>query len=52
LEISFQIVEEIDLIAVYAAVVATFVLAWDIVKWLRSGPCLRMKGGADTLKPG
>jgi hypothetical protein len=37
---------EIDLIALYAAVVATGVLLWDVVKWWRSGP--RLKGKVST----
>jgi hypothetical protein len=31
-----------DYIAIYGAVVATFVLAWDIAKWLTSGARLRV----------
>lgn len=32
---------QIDWIAIYAAIVATAVLIWDIVKWKRSGPRVR-----------
>jgi hypothetical protein len=33
-----------DIVAAYAAVVATIVLVWDVIKWLRSGA--RLKGHA------
>ena len=35
-EINIQ--TDLDPIAIYAAIVATVVLLWDIVKWIKSGP--------------
>jgi hypothetical protein len=31
---------EADFVAVYAAIVATIVLIWDVVKWYKEGPKL------------
>jgi hypothetical protein len=36
-----------DWIAIYAAVVSTFVLAWDVVKWASSGARLRAYATCD-----
>ena len=41
LEVSWS--GSIDIVAFYAAVVATIVLIWDIVKWMRSGPILKLR---------
>jgi hypothetical protein len=38
-----------DLIAIYAAIVATFVLIWDIVKWATSGARLRVHAKCDVF---
>lgn len=37
MELTFIFDDNLDPVAVYAAIVATTVLAWDMVKWLRSG---------------
>lgn len=42
MELSFKIVSQIELVALYAAVVATAVLVWDVIKWRRAGA--RLKG--------
>nr|WP_315848382.1 hypothetical protein [uncultured Rhodoferax sp.] len=40
-----------DWIAIYAAVVSTFVLAWDVVKWVSSGARLRAYAKCDVTYP-
>ena len=41
MEFSFQIVDKVDPVAAYAAVIATLVALWDIIKWWNSGPKLQ-----------
>ena len=43
MEITLQLIDKVDPIAIYAAIVATTLLIWDIVKWRRSGPRLRLR---------
>ena len=40
---------QIDLIAIYAAIVATLVLVWDIVKWWRKGARLYMRCNTNMI---
>jgi len=40
-----------DIAAWYAAVVATAVFLWDIVKWIRNGPRLRINAISDVVYP-
>lgn len=40
-----------DLIAVYAAIIATFVLVWDVIKWATSGARLRVHAKCDICYP-
>lgn len=40
-----------DIAAWYAAVVATAVFLWDIVKWIRNGPRLRINAISDVFYP-
>ena len=40
MELQLTFADKIDPVAIYAAVVATFVLVWDVVKWIRVGPRL------------
>ena len=42
MEIVLNLTDTVDPIAIYAAIVATTVLAWDVWKWLREGPRLRV----------
>ena len=42
MEITLNIVGELDPVAIYAALVATTILIWDVVKWLRSGSRLQI----------
>ena len=51
MDFTFQIVGNIDPIAFYAAIVATAILIWDVVKWLRSGARvqLRVSSGMKTF---
>ena len=46
MEITLNIVGEIDPVAIYAALVATTILIWDVVKWLRSGPRLKTRANS------
>lgn len=46
MELTFNIVSKIDLIAVYAAVVASAVLIWDVIKWM--GSKARLNGRLST----
>lgn len=39
----FKAADGLDPVAVYAAVVATFVFVWDIIKWRRQGPKLKLR---------
>lgn len=39
--LTLELAERIDPIAIYAALVSTALLIWDVVKWLRSGPILK-----------
>ena len=41
MEISFTFVDMFNPVAIYAAMVATAVLIWDVVKWYKSGPAFR-----------
>lgn len=41
--LTFSLADKIDPVAVYAAIVATLVLIWDVIKWLRAGPRLHGK---------
>jgi hypothetical protein len=43
MDITFQIVGKFDPVAVYAAVVATFVAAWNIFIWFQTGPKLKLR---------
>lgn len=43
MEITLNFVAEIDPVAIYAALVATTILIWDVVKWLRSGPRIKVR---------
>lgn len=43
MDITFQIVGKFDPVAVYAAVVATFVAAWNIFIWFQTGPKLKLE---------
>lgn len=42
---------ETNFIAWWGATVATIVLAWDIVKWLKSGPQIRSRIQLNTMYP-
>ena len=44
MEFSFTLADKIDPVAIYAALVATIVLLWDVIKWWRQGP--RLQGSA------
>ena len=44
-----NIVGEIDPVAIYAALVATAILIWDVVKWLRSGPRLKVRASSNMI---
>ena len=44
--LTFSFADKIDPVAVYAAIVATCVLIWDVIKWLKSGPRLFGKAKA------
>lgn len=52
MEISFNFSDKIDPVAIYAAVIASAVLIWDIVKWLRSGVRLRGYAQANMITVG
>jgi hypothetical protein len=41
MDVNFAIQHNLDPIALYAAIVATSVLIWDIIKWYRAGPVLK-----------
>jgi hypothetical protein len=41
MELTLDISETIDPVAIYAAFVSTALLLWDVVKWWRSGPILK-----------
>lgn len=41
MELTFHISDRIDLVAIYAAIVSTCVLTWNIVTWTLTGPRLR-----------
>lgn len=49
MEITLNIVAQLDPIAVYAALVATAILIWDVVKWLRSGPRIRVRANPNMI---
>lgn len=36
-------------IAAYAAIVSTFVLGWDVYKWLDAGPKVRMTASGGMM---
>lgn len=42
LEFTLKFITNLDPIAVYAAVIATLVLFWDVFKWLSRGPKLKV----------
>jgi hypothetical protein len=42
MEVSFTLADKLDPIAIYAALVASVVLVWDIIKWARKGPKLKL----------
>lgn len=46
MELHINFADKIDPVAVYAAIVATLVLGWQIFVWLRSGP--HLKGRANS----
>lgn len=41
MDVTVNIEQDIDVVAVYAAIVATAVLIWEVYKWFRSGAQLR-----------
>lgn len=47
MELIFHYKAEVDpvaiYVAIYAAIVATAILIWDIAKWLRSGPRIKLR---------
>ena len=43
MELVLHIVDKLDPIAIYAAAVATAILIWDVAKWLRSGPRVKLR---------
>ena len=43
MELSFQFADTIDPVAIYAAIVATTILVWDVAKWVRSGAKLKVR---------
>lgn len=47
MEITLHLFDKIDPVAIYAAIVATTVLVWDVIKWLRDGPRLHGSAGAN-----
>ncbi len=49
MEIDIRLFSDLDPIALYAALVATSVLIWDIVKWVRRGPQLKGKASSHML---
>ena len=49
MEITLNIVGEIDPVAIYAALVATTILIWDVVKWLRSGSRLKVRASPNMI---
>ena len=49
---NFSTWEPSDFIAVYAALVATFVAVWDIVRWLTAGPRLKLRVQYDMVLAG
>lgn len=49
MELSFEIVGQIEPVALYAAIVATAVLVWDIIKWRRSGARLKGIAGSNMV---
>ena len=49
MEITLNLVAEIDPIAIYAALVATAILIWDVVKWLRSGPRIEVRANSNMI---
>jgi hypothetical protein len=42
---------ETNLVAWWGAVVATLVLLWDVAKWLKAGPVIRVRIQLDTWYP-
>ena len=49
MEITLNIVGEIDPVAIYAALVATTILIWDVVKWLRSGSRVKVRASPNMI---
>lgn len=47
MDFSITLADKIDPVAMYAALVATLVLLWDILKWWRSGTRLRISANSD-----
>ena len=47
MELILNIEGKLDLIAIYAAVVATAILIWDVAKWLRTGPRIKLRASAN-----
>ena len=43
MEWMFRFDVEADPVAIYAAIVATAILIWDVAKWLRSGPRIKLR---------
>lgn len=43
MDITFQIVGKVDPVAVYAAIVATFVAGWNMFIWFRTGARVQLK---------
>ena len=52
MEITLNLVAEIDPVAIYAALVATTILIWDVVKWFRSGPRIKVRLNSNMILVG
>ncbi len=52
MELTLNFVDEIDPVAIYAAIVATAILVWEVIKWFRSGPRLTGRTQPNTIVVG
>jgi hypothetical protein len=49
MQFTFMLADKVDPVAIYAAIVATMVFAWNIYVWRTSGPRLKVTASINML---
>jgi hypothetical protein len=50
MQFTIHLVDQIDPVAIYAAILSTLIFGWELYKWLRRGPKLRVNIASFLVK--